>query len=161
MAEAQRPTGPSVGLLILPVAAVTLVLALAVAAWWVIGDQSTPAALAADPNFLVRPPAIDAAAERVVGIVAAALAVTAAVILVRATGTGRLDPRWWAVLAPLMLVAVGCGYAARILTAGVIGANIGAGLTLIIGGPVALLLLAVAALAARRIVLTRTPRGRR
>lgn len=161
---AQKPARPPVASgrpVLLPVAAVALVLSLPLAAWWVIGDQSTPAALAATPNFFIRPPTIDAAAERTAGIVAAVVAVTAAVILVRATATGRLDPHWWSVLAPLMLVAVGCGYAARILTAGVIGANIGAGLILMVGGPAVLILLAVAALAARRILLTRAPRGRR
>lgn len=56
-------------------------------------------------------------------------------VLTWATGRRVLDPRWWAVL--ILLVVAGCivGLGRRALTAGVIGANIGAGLFVFVGSP--------------------------
>ncbi len=45
------------------------------------------------------------------------------------------DLRWLAVVLPLLAAAVLLGWGWRVLTAGVIGANIGAGLVVAFGGP--------------------------
>ncbi|PNG16050.1 hypothetical protein, partial [Streptomyces cahuitamycinicus] len=50
---------------------------------------------------------------------------------------GAMDRRWWGVLGPLVVLGLMAGVGWRILTAGGIGANIGAGLLIIFGTPVA------------------------
>jgi hypothetical protein len=56
------------------------------------------------------------------------------------------DARWWSVLVPLMAAGFIAGAGWRVMTAGVIGANIGAGLVVLFGSPLvaALLVWAVA-----------------
>jgi hypothetical protein len=128
-------------------AALALALALAtpVATWWLVGDQSTvPVSAGRDDAF--RPLDISPFAERAAGIGSLVLAVGMMVLLVRATRRQLLDPRWWSVPVPLLGAGFVAGSAWRVLTAGVIGANIGAGFALVLGGPViaALLLWAAA-----------------
>lgn len=62
-------------------------------------------------------------------------AVGSVAVLAWATGRRVLDPRWRTVL--ILPVAAGCivGLGRRVLTAGVIGANISAGLLVFVGGP--------------------------
>lgn len=111
-----------------------------VAAWWVVGDQST---VPEDegPDYFLRPFAIDARIEMAAGIGALALAVVAVAILIAATRTRRMDPSWWAALVPVIIAGVFIGLGWRALTAGVIGANIGAGMVALFGGPVVAMLL--------------------
>jgi membrane protein implicated in regulation of membrane protease activity len=52
-----------------------------------------------------------------------------------------LDIRWWAVLALLLAAGFIAGAGWWVMTAGVIGANIGAGWVIISGGPILLMLL--------------------
>ena len=49
---------------------------------------------------------------------------------------GELDRRWWEVPAPLMLAGVVVGVGWRVLTAGVLGVDVGAGPTMLFGAPV-------------------------
>lgn len=104
-------------------AAVALVIAVPVATWWLVGDQTDPdfkrrlqaggdPAIRAglDPDYLVRPLDIAPATERAVGVVAVALVVTALVVLLGAWLTGRLHVGWWGVLGLLSLVGAGCGW---------------------------------------------------
>jgi hypothetical protein len=51
------------------------------------------------------------------------------------------EARWWSVLGPLVAAAALIGFAWRIFTVQVIGANIGAGCLIVFGGPVLLALL--------------------
>jgi hypothetical protein len=53
---------------------------------------------------------------------------SATVVLAPGTVLGRLDPRWWAVLTPLAVTGVIVGWGYLVVTADVIGANLGAGL---------------------------------
>ncbi|NJP34519.1 hypothetical protein [Micromonospora thermarum] len=133
-----------------------LVLATPVAVWWLVGDVTSGDArrLAAEGVALdhtVRPVSLGATGDRIVGVLACVAAAVALGVLVRGTVVRRLDARWWAVLAPLVVAGALVGYAARVLTAGVIGANIGAGLIVLVGGPVLAVLLVVAAVAAWRL----------
>jgi hypothetical protein len=106
------------------VAAVALVVAVPVATWWLVGDQTTPRvkrlrqASPYPPDYaLFRPFQIAPATEQAVGIVAVALVVVAVVVLVGAWLTGRLHGGWWGVLGLLSLVGVGWGWMWRVLTA--------------------------------------------
>ncbi|WP_207892098.1 hypothetical protein [Streptacidiphilus pinicola] len=48
---------------------------------------------------------------------------------------GAFNSRWWWVILPLVAAGTVIGFGERVLTAGVIGANIGAGLVILLGGP--------------------------
>ncbi|MEO7745842.1 MAG: hypothetical protein ABIV05_06390 [Actinomycetota bacterium] len=126
-------------------AGLCLVVAVPVLTWWLVGDLST-VSLAEDPDYALRPLPVNPTTERAVGIASLALAVGAVAVLTWATRRRALDRRWVKVL--VLLVAAGgvVGLGWRILTAGVIGANIGAGLFVFVGGPLvaALVLFALA-----------------
>jgi hypothetical protein len=137
------------------VAALVLIAAMPVVTWWLVGDQTSPEmrermqaatpdpgiASGLDPDYDVRPPRLAATTERTIGVVAVVLVVSSVGALVVATRTGRLDRRWWPVLAALSLVGAGCALWYRTATAAVDGGNIGAGILLLFGGPLALVLL--------------------
>ena len=115
--------------------ALILVLAVPVAAWWLVGDQST-VPVSMDPDYAFRPWRIGPVAARAAGLGSLAAGGVAAAVLIGVTLRGRLDVRWWAVLVPLLAAGSIAGAGWRVLTAGVIGANIGAGLVVMEGGPV-------------------------
>jgi hypothetical protein len=153
------------------VAAVALVVAMPVATWWLVGDQTDPdfkrrleangdPAIRAgyDPDYMVRPFAIAPAIERTVGVVAVVLVLVAVVLLLLASLTGRLHGGWWAVFGPLSLAGAVCGFGWRVMTAAVSGANIGGGLVLMFGVPVAFGLVWMASWAALRLISPRQPR---
>jgi hypothetical protein len=123
------------------VAMVALMVAVPVATWWAVGDLSTDLP---DPDYRIRPFAIGHRTEQVAGVSAAVLAVAAVVALIHAGRAGRFDRRWWPVLVELMLAGTLCGAGWRVLTAGVIGANIGAGLVLWVGAPIVAALVGLA-----------------
>jgi hypothetical protein len=126
-------------------AAAGLVLAFPVATWWLVGDLSTVPA-SASPDFAFRPFAIGHGAERAAGAGSALLAAVTMLTLAGATFRHLVDQRWWSVLAPLLAAGFVAGAGWRVMTAGVIGTNFGAGFVVIFGGPVVAALL-VAALA--------------
>ena len=134
------------------VASVVGALALPVAAYFVVGDQSTTE-VANNPDYMWRPPSWSQAGVAAAGSVCVGVVVVAVAVLVRERRRQRLAD---ATVATVLLVAfaglaVGGGY--RVLTAGVIGANIGGGLVLLFGTPLVVALLGVAAfvsIAARR-----------
>ena len=121
-------------------AAVVLVLAATVVSWWLIGDQSTTGPDNADyvirPLFRLRP-----GAERAVGSGSCALAVASALWLGWASAGHGFDLAWWSVVGPVLLIGILLGLGWRVFTAGVIGANIGAGLYTFFVGPVILAVL--------------------
>src|SRR5215469_5218615 len=126
-------------------AAAGLVLALPVATWWLVGDQSTTSA-SEDPDFAFRPLDVSRGVERVAGRASALLAAVMLLLLVWFTVRHLFDARWWSVLVPLMAAGFITGAGWRVMTAGVIGANIGAGFVIMVGTPLvtALLVWAVA-----------------
>ncbi|MFG2376559.1 hypothetical protein ACGFY9_34460 [Streptomyces sp. NPDC048504] len=71
-----------------------------------------------------------------IGVVALLLAGVGGALLVRGSRRGELERRLWEVPAPLMVAGVIVGVGRRVLTAGVLGVDVGAGLTLLFGGPV-------------------------
>ncbi|WP_146605643.1 hypothetical protein [Micromonospora craterilacus] len=139
-----------------PVLVVALLLATPVATAWLVGDLTNREArrLAAEGvplDYFLRPVSLGATGDRVVGVLACVLVILSLALLIRATATRTLDSRWWTVLLALMLSGALIGFAWRVMTAGGIGANIGAGLVVLAGGPVLLLLLIVAAVQAFRL----------
>ncbi|MBQ1089680.1 hypothetical protein [Streptomyces sp. B93] len=117
-------------------AATALVAAVPVAAWGLMGQQDAEGFAPAELDYAYQPPGVSDGTAALVGAAALLLGGLALALLLRATRTGRLDPRWWQVLAPLMVTGLVIGVGYRVLTAGVVGANIGAGLTMLFGVPV-------------------------
>ena len=123
------------------VAAVLVVLAVPVVTWWLVGDQSTTSPDNAD--YVLRPPfRLSNRATRALGIGALVVALAAAASLIAASANHGFDPNWWSVVGPLLLLGTLLGLGWRVGTAGVIGANIGAGLFALFIGPVILVLIA-------------------
>jgi hypothetical protein len=121
--------------------AAALVTAVPVAVWGLMGQQNADAVPPSELDYAYQPFDVADGTAAVIGAVALLLAGAGAALLVRATRRGTLDRRWWEVLAPLMAVGLIVGVGWRIVTAGVVGANIGAGLTIFAGGPVVAALL--------------------
>ncbi|NGM16194.1 hypothetical protein [Verrucosispora sioxanthis] len=141
---------------IVPVLVASLLLSTPVVTATLVGDLTGDAArhLAAEGeplDYAVEPVSLGVTGDRLVAVLAGVLVIVSLVLLVRATATRTLDPRWWTVLVPLVLGGVLIGLSWRIVTAGVIGANIGAGLVVLAGGPVLLVLLVAAMAQAFRV----------
>ena len=128
------------------VASVLLVLAAPVATWWLVGPNpgdglgSDPMLRPDDYDYLFHPPAIDATMERVGGWAAVAIAALGVALLVAEARHGRIDRRWWPPIVAMTLVGAIIGLAGRVMTAAVVGANIGGGFMLLFGTPVVLAL---------------------
>ncbi|MFJ4845097.1 hypothetical protein [Streptomyces sp. NPDC088733] len=128
-----------------PLAAVTLIVSVPVAVWGLLGRQDAAGFRPSELDYLVRPFDIPAGVETGLGVAAAVLAVAAATVLglaSRRPGPERFDGRWWQVLGPLVAAGALAGAGWRVVTAGGIGANIGAGLVILFGGPLVAALLA-------------------
>ncbi len=134
-----------------------LVVAFPVATWWLVGDLSTVPA-SADPDFAFRPFDIGPAAERAAGVGSVLLAAVTLAILVWFTVRQVFDARWWSVLVPLLAAGFIAGAGWRVMTAGVIGANIGAGFVILFGSPAVAALLAWALARSIAIGLVHRPR---
>ncbi|MGH3713941.1 MAG: hypothetical protein ACRDT4_10845 [Micromonosporaceae bacterium] len=120
-------------------AGIGLVISVPVVAAWLIGDVSEVPP-GPDTDYFLRPLQLGVA-EHVLGALCAVVAVLCAVQLVRATRRREFDPLWWLTLAPLLAYGLFAGFGWRVLTAGGIGANIGAGLVILFGAPAALVVL--------------------
>jgi hypothetical protein len=121
--------------------AVALVLAVPVAAWWLIGDRYSTLYPSPISSSVIRPFPISLAAERAAGTGAVLAAIVAATWLTWASLRHGFDLRWWSVLGPLLLAGILAGFGWRVLTARMDGANIGAGCLILSGGPVVAALL--------------------
>nr|WSY49469.1 hypothetical protein OG999_04430 [Streptomyces sp. NBC_00886] len=139
-------------------AAATLVATVPVAVWGLLGRQDVDGFPASELDYAYRPLDISDGTAAVIGVIALLLAGVGGALLVRGSRRGELDRRWWEVLAPLMLAGVIVGVGWRVLTAGVLGVNIGAGLTILFGGPVMAGLLVWALVRGIRLA-TRRPAG--
>ncbi|MFH9014838.1 hypothetical protein ACH4C6_26095 [Streptomyces sp. NPDC017943] len=92
---------------------------------------------AGELDYAFQPWGVGDGVAAVVGGIALVGVAAGAVVLMRGARRGVLDPRWWSVVGPLVVVGLMAGVGWRVLTAGVVGANIGAGLLLVLGAPVA------------------------
>jgi hypothetical protein len=100
----------------------------AAASWWGVGDQSE----ARDAyNRMIDPPRLAASTETTLGSAAATALVAVIVVMAVSTWRRRLDPSWWGVVAPVILLGIYAGWSYRIVTAAVHGANIGGGMVMI------------------------------
>lgn len=122
-------------------AAVLVMLTAPVATWWLVGENPganlgmEPAEYPQYYDYVVHPPAIDPTVARYVGRGATAIALAAAVGLVVALGTRRLDRRWLLSIGPVIVAGALVGIAERVITSAAVGANIGAGMAILFGTP--------------------------
>ncbi|MFJ5732333.1 hypothetical protein [Streptomyces paradoxus] len=130
-----------------------------VAAWGLMGQQNYDGLPASELDYAFQPWDIGDGVAAVAGGLALVLAVAGAAVLVRGTLRGAMDRRWWAVLGPLVVLGLMAGVGWRILTAGGIGANIGAGLLIMLGTPVAAGLLLWSLALALWLLIERRGRG--
>ena len=122
-------------------AAAGLVLAVPVLTWWLVGPLASALARVG-LDYAFRPWPVSPAAARGAGVASEVLAAVSLAVLVWATARRLFDARWWAVLVPLAAAGFIAGAGWRVMTAGVIGTNIGAGFVILLGGPVVLILVA-------------------
>jgi hypothetical protein len=118
-----------------------LVIASSVATWWLAGDLSTVPP-SEHPDYDFRPLNIAAGTARAAGVVSTSVLLIGIALVIVAILARKLRPQWLLVLLPLIGVGTMIGLGWRVMTAGVIGANIGAGLLILFGTPVAILLIA-------------------
>jgi hypothetical protein len=104
------------------------VMAVVVASWWLIGDVSVAHQEPDDLDYLFRAPEIPGWITATAGLAGVALALATGRPLLGARTTRRPA-------AVLLVAAVTYGFMARVVTAGVIGANIGGGMVLLFGLP--------------------------
>jgi hypothetical protein len=126
------------------IAGLVLLVTLPVATWWLIGDLSWTGS--EDLDYLVRAPAVPAAAERAFGIGALLAAVGALAAMIFATTRRRIHPSGWLCVPPVVLAGIVAGLLGRVVTAGGVGVNFGAIFGVVLGIPAVLLLLVSAAL---------------
>jgi hypothetical protein len=121
----------------IPLSALTSVVVAAtpVATWWLVGDLSEEPGISGQPptDHMIPPPQLGETVETFLGVSAVLAAALALVALAVAAWRGAVAPRRWRVVAPLVLAGVYCGFAWRVMTAAVHGANIGGGMMLMFG----------------------------
>jgi hypothetical protein len=129
--------------------AAVVVLATPFASWWLIGDLSEgepcPPPRLPCLDYVVRAPDVPGWIVATTGAVALFAAVVALGLLARGVLRAHLDRRYAAIVGPLVFAGVLAGLFGRVSTAGVHGANIGAGAVLIVGVPILVIAIGVAA----------------
>ena len=128
------------------IAAVAMSAAAPLATWMLVGDLSSDGFTEDELDYIWRAPSVPWLLEAVIGAVALAVFVVSAVAVFHAVLDGELPRNWLPTVVLPAVAGVLLGFGARAVTAGVIGANIGGGLFMLLGLPfVAVLLIAAAA----------------
>lgn len=141
-------------------ASAVLIVAVPMATWWLVGPNpgneigSDPTLRPDDYDYLFHPPTIDAGLERVVGVMAVVAVVVSLGSLAVAVRRRRIDRRWRGPIVAACVVGVIVGLAERVMTAAVVGANIGGGFFLLFGTPTVLVLLGASVIGSLRIQRT-------
>mgnify|MGYP007089165819 CR=1 FL=1 len=141
------------------VAAVVLVLVSPVTAWWMTGpvaNNEVGSAAVSNPDdydYMVRGPEISDGIENLVGGASLVLLVLAVLGLAIEARRGRWDGPWWLPVGAAVAAGVIVGLTARVVTAPVIGANIGGGMMILFGLPLAFGLLVGSAMWSVRILV--------
>lgn len=112
-----------------------------IAVWGLIGQRNAPGVAPAKLDYLIEPWHLARSTTLLLGGGAAALAVACAGVLLAATRAGRLPRAWWQVLLPLVIAGALTGAGWRVVTAGTIGAHLGAAAVAILGVPLVVALL--------------------
>ncbi|MGP3971932.1 hypothetical protein [Streptomyces sp. 6N223] len=122
-------------------AAAGLVVSVPVGVWGLVGQRNASGVAPAELDYAVRPWDLPSGAETLLGACGTLAALGCAALLLAATRAGYLRPQWWHVLLPLVVAGAALAVGWRVITAGTIGANIGAGLVVLFGTPLVAVLL--------------------
>ncbi|WP_347726959.1 hypothetical protein [Streptomyces sp. CAU 1734] len=138
-----------------------LVLAAPVALWGLMGRQDAEGFKPSELDYYMEPWRATEGWDTALGVAALLVTAGCAFLLSRAGRRGAMDPRHWQVLLPLVAAGLIAAMGLRVLTAGVIGANIGAGLFLMTGPPLiaGLLLWALVQTVRHRLARRTNPAG--
>ncbi|MEV0900495.1 hypothetical protein [Actinoplanes sp. NPDC049802] len=117
-----------------PLALVPLVPAVPVATWWLVGDL-TDSSGDIVLDYAYQPVTFGGAGDVILGVGALLTALAAFGVLIHGTLTGRMRRAWWGVALSILAIGAYLGWAQRVWTAGVVGANFGVGLTALFGVP--------------------------
>jgi len=104
-------------------------LALPVAAWWLIGDLSE----AGGSDYMFRAPPFAEDHEQLIGMLATLVLVGCSVLFLSPARRAALERRDARAAVPLACLGIFLGFAYRVMTAAVGGANIGGGLMFMFG----------------------------
>ena len=137
----------------------TIVIATAVSSWWLIGDLTDTDPV--DADYLLRPPAFLTAHERTIGVFGLIMLVIAMAVVVVVWRRARPRREWSILLTVWMAAAVAAAFAERVLTAGVIGANIGGGMLIFVSPVAAMLLIGISIWLLARVHRDQSPAARR
>lgn len=129
---------------------------IAVLAWIAIGHRSVDDP---HPDYVVHPPRIPLAVTWIAGIVAVVVAVAYVAVFAWAARRSASSRQLLPVIGILAGAGVYAGLTGRVLTDGVIGANIGVGLLILFGGPAVLALLVFAAIRSLALARASLERG--
>ncbi|NND02278.1 MAG: hypothetical protein HKN91_05775 [Acidimicrobiia bacterium] len=143
VAEDRRPRPIAVGIVVAGAVAALP------ATWWVLGRLDKSGAWITDPDYAVNPPQIDRTLAHAIGAGSLVAFLIGTAVLVGTIRSGRWRRCVAGVFAPAVAGFAYVGMAAHVMTAPVIGANIGAGLIVMAGLPVCVLLLGVGTAAGR------------
>jgi hypothetical protein len=113
---------------------VVLVVATAVVTWWLVGDVSETVP-GDDADYLLRPLSLSAAQETAIGVSAlvAGLAALGALVAMARSRPGSVTAGNVVTVVPLLLAAAYVGLSYRVVTAAVVGANIGGAALVLLG----------------------------
>ncbi len=134
-----------------PVLAGVVAVSTPVAAWWLVGDQSFGGRPGEELDYAFRAPDLSGWVTPVMGAIALAAGSLALMSLLFAARRREIDGRWRGVVTLLVVAGGLLAGIGRVATAGVIGANIGAGLAIFFGVPLCVVLILVALLKIRQI----------
>jgi hypothetical protein len=137
-----RPSAPG-ELAWIAVRGVGVFVATFVASWWLIGDLTEPGVRRYNLDYVIRPPDLPGGAVAAAGVVSLVLGLTIVVWLLVARARGR-SRRELPVVMSLMVAGFVLAGIGRMATTGSVGANIGGGVALMLGGPIVVILLVYA-----------------
>lgn len=96
-----------------------------------------------DPDYVIRPPQVNRLLAHGIGAASLVVLLSGILVLTSRTASGRWRACSWGVFGSVAVGLAYAGLAAHIVTAPVVGANIGAVLVVVAGLPVALVVLTV------------------
>jgi hypothetical protein len=125
--------------------------AVAPAVWWLATLIPDSVGADSDPDYMLQPLNLATGVAPIVGIGSLILVAAGLAVLAHAIRSGTLRGGWIGVLAPLAACAAYTGAAYSVMTAPVIGANIGGGLAAIGALPFGIAMATVSAVLGRRL----------
>lgn len=101
-----------------------------VVTWWLVGDLSEDVT---SPAYLIKPPDLADSTQNTIGATAGLIVVFAIASLAVAYSRRLFTRHELVATIPLLAIGVFVGFSLRVFTAGVSGANIGAGILILFG----------------------------